>query len=252
MPPSLDARGLVCRLVRRSSSGGGSLSGGGRAGGASLPLALELSHVGDDRPSVRWGDRPAVRRHESHPIRDDVKELPVRVLQDLLVVEAGGGDAASLEQDPFAVPASIVARLAIDSIPLAAPLDKRLVHGYGDRRDELIVRSLPCEEGSIFPESTDRNRSRNGIAHGRTVVEELAGGLGEDLRLIVHARVEMDGRTTRRAAARATSHRDSGRKSERTEHPSAAADASAEKPCGGAHALPLSSRSGFGLRTLAR
>src|SRR4029434_2092304 len=133
-----------------------------------------LSHVGDDCPSVCRGDRPAVRRHESHPIRDDVKELPGRALQELLVVEAGGGDAASLEQDPFAVPASIVARLAIDSIPLAAPLDKRLVHGYGDRRNELIVRSLPCEEGSIFPESTDRTRSRTGTVLGRTWRGKLA------------------------------------------------------------------------------
>src|SRR5262245_60720065 len=93
-----------------------SLVGCQRGCGASQPLALEVSYVGDDRPPVRRGDRPAVRGHESHPIRDDVEDLPVRVLHDLLVVEAGGGNVASLEQDPFTVASSVVARLAIDCV----------------------------------------------------------------------------------------------------------------------------------------
>ena len=63
-------------------------------------------------------------------------------------MEGGGGDVASLEQDPLAVPPSVVARLAIDHIPLAAALDKRLVHGDGDRRDELPVRSLPVKKAA--------------------------------------------------------------------------------------------------------
>src|SRR5207253_181612 len=37
----------------------------GLARGARQPLALELSHVGDDRPPVRRRDWPAVRRHQS-------------------------------------------------------------------------------------------------------------------------------------------------------------------------------------------
>jgi hypothetical protein len=49
--------------------------------------------------------------------------LPVRVLLDLLLVEGGGGDLASLEQDPLAVAPSVVARLAIDLIPLPAALE---------------------------------------------------------------------------------------------------------------------------------
>ena len=40
-------------------------------------------------------------------------------------MEGGGGNVASLEQDPLAVPPSVVARLAIDRIPLAAALDER-------------------------------------------------------------------------------------------------------------------------------
>jgi hypothetical protein len=35
------------------------------------------------------------------------------------------------KQDPLAVPARVVARLTIDRIPLAAALEKRLVHGDG-------------------------------------------------------------------------------------------------------------------------
>ena len=50
----------------------------GRARGACLPLALELSHVGDDRPPVRRRDRPAVPGHQPCPVRDDVEDLPVR------------------------------------------------------------------------------------------------------------------------------------------------------------------------------
>ena len=55
-------------------------------------------------------------------------------------MEGGGGDVASLEQDPLAVPSSVVARLAIDHVALAAALDQRLVHGHWDGRDELPVR----------------------------------------------------------------------------------------------------------------
>ena len=58
-------------------------------------------------------------------------------------MEGGGGDVASLKQDSFAVPARVVARLAINPIALAAALEKRLVHRHGDRRDELPV-CVPC------------------------------------------------------------------------------------------------------------
>src|SRR5262245_24354058 len=88
MPPSLSARGLIRRLARRSFSGGGRWSGGGHGRGACQPHALELPHVGDDRPSVRRRDRPAVPGHQTCPVRDDVEDLPVRVLQDLLLVVA--------------------------------------------------------------------------------------------------------------------------------------------------------------------
>src|SRR5882672_652047 len=86
--------------------------------GACQQLALELSYVGDDRPPVRSGNRPAVRGHQSHPVRHDVEDLAVRVLQNLLVVEGGGGDVASLEQDALTVPPGIMARLAIDHVAL--------------------------------------------------------------------------------------------------------------------------------------
>src|SRR4029453_18976845 len=64
---------------------------------AGQPLALELTHVGDDRPPVRWRGRPAVSGHQSEPVRDDVEDLPVGVLQDLLLMERGGGDVAPLK-----------------------------------------------------------------------------------------------------------------------------------------------------------
>src|SRR6185503_4219745 len=138
-PPSL----VDCGLVRRSLSGGGCGRGtcrrgcgtcrcscgtrrcGTRQRGCSRcqPLALELSYVGDDRPPVGRGDRPAVRGHQSHPVRHDVEDLPVRVLQDLFVVEAGGGDVAALEQDPLALAAGVVARLAVDRVALASALE---------------------------------------------------------------------------------------------------------------------------------
>src|SRR5262245_18684843 len=91
-PPSLDARRLVRRLARRRFSGGGRTRGAW--GPAGQPLLLELSHVSDDRPPVRWRDRPAVRGHQSLPVRDDIEDLPVRVIQDLLLVERRGGDVA--------------------------------------------------------------------------------------------------------------------------------------------------------------
>ena len=205
-------RFITASAVHRGACGLAAVSpGGAGARGACQPLALELSHVGDDRPPVRGRDRPAVPGHQPHPVRDDVEDLPVRVLQDLLLVEGGGGDVASLEQDPLAVPPSVVARLAIDHIPLAAALEKRLVHGHGDRRDELPVRSLAREEGRVLFQPADRDRSGNGLAHGRAVVEELAGRLRADLRLVVHARIDMDGRAARRAAARAAGEGDNER-----------------------------------------
>jgi len=39
-------------------------------------------------------------------------------------VEAGSGDVASLEQDPFAIAPGVVARLAIDRVTLAAALEE--------------------------------------------------------------------------------------------------------------------------------
>src|SRR3954451_4578121 len=62
MPPSLDVRG--------------------RVGHALQPLAFELSDVGDDRPPVCGGDRPAVAGHQPFPVGNDVEDLPVRILQD--------------------------------------------------------------------------------------------------------------------------------------------------------------------------
>src|SRR5688500_5754822 len=113
--PSLDVQRLFQRRRRRpagrrgpngggSWSGGGRLSGGGRAGGACQPILLHHSHVRDDCPAVRGRDRPAVPGHQSYPVRDDVEDLPVRVLQDLVLVEGGGGNVASLKQNPLAVP----------------------------------------------------------------------------------------------------------------------------------------------------
>src|SRR3954467_9548198 len=62
----------------------------GRARSARQPLAFELPHVGDDRPPVRRRDRPAVSSHQPLAVRDHVEDLPVRVLEDLLLVEGGG------------------------------------------------------------------------------------------------------------------------------------------------------------------
>src|SRR5262245_41074022 len=212
-----------------------------RARSGCQPLLLELAHVRDDRPPVRSRDRPAVRRHQSHSVGDDVEDLPVRVLQNLLVVEAGGGDVASLEQDPLALSPSVVARLAIDHVALTAPLLQRIVVGHRDRGYELPVRSLPGEEGRVFLQPVNRDRSWNWLAHGRAVEEESTGRLREDFRLVVHARVEMDRRTARRAASRAAAEDDNGRKSKRTDH----------APPAEGHEVALSS-SGFGLRTLER
>src|SRR5687767_3770896 len=137
--PPLLGRGLVRR----------SCSGGGRARGAGLPVALELPHVGHDRPPVRGRDWPAIPGHQPYPVCDDVEDLPVRVLQNLLLMEGGGGDVAALEQDPPAVPTSVVARLAIDPKALATALDERVVHGMRNRRDELSVSSSSREEGRV-------------------------------------------------------------------------------------------------------
>src|SRR6476660_9586635 len=171
-----------------SISGPLSLDARGSARCAGQPLALELSHVGNDRPPVCGRDRPAVPRHQPEPVRDHVEDLPVRVLQDLFLVEGSGGNVAALEQDSLAVTPSVVTRLAIDCIPLVAPLDKRLVHRHRARRNELAVRSLAREEGLVFFQPTDWDRSWNGLAHRRAVVEEPAGRLGEHLRLVVHTR----------------------------------------------------------------
>src|SRR5688572_8077638 len=108
-PFSRGTRGLVRRLARRRFSGGGSCSGRGRGCGACLPLALEFSHEGHDRPPVRGRDRPAVTGHQPLSVRDDVENLPVRVIRDLRVMEGRGGRAL-LEQDPPAISPSVVAR----------------------------------------------------------------------------------------------------------------------------------------------
>src|SRR5687767_12673114 len=107
-PPS-----LVRLHRRRRGLAHRSFSGGGRARRACQPLALELSHIGDDRPPVGGRDRPFVPCHQPYAVRDDIEDLSVRILQDLLLVKRGGGDVASLEQDSPAVPLRVVARLAV-------------------------------------------------------------------------------------------------------------------------------------------
>ena len=164
-------------------------------------------------------------------------------------MEGGGGDVASLKQNPFALPLRVVARLAVNAIALAAALEKRLVHRHGNRRDELPVRVLARKERRVLLEPTDRDGPRNGLAHRRPVVEEIAGRLREDLRLIVHARVEMDRRTARRAAARAAAGDERGER-QRAQHASATTEAPAATLPADDHASP--SRAGLGLRTLAR
>src|SRR5262249_58738450 len=82
-----------------------SLGVGGPGGCACETRALELPHVGDDGPPVCGRNRPAVPGHQSKPVRDHVEDLPVRILQDLFLVEGGGWDVGSLEQDPPAVAA---------------------------------------------------------------------------------------------------------------------------------------------------
>jgi len=216
-----------------------------RARGAGLPGALELAQVGDDRPPVRRRNRPAVRGHQRQPVGDDLEDESVGVLQDPLLVEGGSGDVGALEQDPLALASRVVARLAIDPVALAPALAKRIVHGHRDRRDELSVRSLAGEEGRVLFQSADRDGSRHGQAHRRAVVEERAGRLGAHLGLIVHARIDMDGRTARRAAAGAAREADERHQNQPAE----------DEPMTGRHVsasvrTPL--RSGFGLRTLDR
>src|SRR5688572_10956575 len=227
-PPS-----AVPRWRRRSC-------GRGRARVARLPIALKPSHVGDDRPSVCGGDRPAVRRHQPLPIRNDVEDLPVRVLQDLLLVERRGGDIASLEQNAFAVPSSVVAWLAIYRVALPAALDHGVVHGNGNRRDKLPIGALAGEKGLVLFQPADRDRPWNRLAHGRAVEEEHAGGLWANLRLVVHAWIDMDRRATRRAAARAARK---GNNCGQDDH--------SKQATSGDHAAGPS-KSGFGLRTLVR
>src|SRR5262245_18112695 len=126
-------------------------------------------------------------------------------------MERGGWDVAPLEEDALSVTPGVVARLAIDSIPLVAAIDHRRIDRHRDRGDELSVRALAGEEVGILLEPTDRNRSRYTLAHRCPVVEVIDGGLREDLWLIVHARVEMDRRLARRAAARTAGEGDHGR-----------------------------------------
>src|SRR4051794_15858653 len=183
MPPSLDVRG--------------------RVGHALQPLAFELSDVGDDRPPVCGGDRPAVASHQPFPVGNDVEDLPVRILQDVLLVERGGGHVAALEEDALAFSPRVVARLAIDRVALPPAVHGRRARRHGALRDELPIRPLPREEHRVFLQPADRDRAGHRLAHRGAVVEERAGRLRQHLRLVVHARIQMDGRTARRAAARA-------------------------------------------------
>src|SRR6185369_4012628 len=112
----------------------------------------------------------------------------------------------------------VVARLAIDREPLPAALEKRLVNGDRGLRDELPVRALAGEEGRVLLQPADRYGAWNGQPHRRSVVEKRAGRLGAHLRLVVHARIEVDGRTARRAAARASRQPDERRERESPEH----------------------------------
>src|SRR5688572_1357062 len=82
-PPSTVARGRGRRRGRGGGRGRRSGRGGGRTRGAGLPVALELTHVGDDRPAIRRRDRPTVRGHQPDPVGDHVEDLPVRVVQNL-------------------------------------------------------------------------------------------------------------------------------------------------------------------------
>src|SRR4029453_2027671 len=127
-------------------------------------------------------------------------DLPVRVLQEFFLMEGGGGDVASLEQNPLAVSPGVVARLAIDRVALFAALENGVVHRHRVRCDKLTVRSLAREERRVLFQPVECDRSGNGLAHRGTVVEERAGRLGAGLRLVVHARIEMDRRGGPRAA----------------------------------------------------
>src|SRR5215471_385589 len=100
-----------------------SLDAAGRGRGAGQPLALELPHVGNDRPPIRRRDRPAVPGHQPLTVGDDVEDLSVRIIDDLLLVKRGGGYVASLEQNALAVTLGVVARLAIDRVSLTAAID---------------------------------------------------------------------------------------------------------------------------------
>src|SRR4029453_12325846 len=102
------------RLVAAFIPAPPSVGARGRGRAACQALALELSHVGDDRPPVRRRDRPAVAGHQPSTVRDHLEEVTVGVLEDLLLVERGGRDVASLEQEALSIPARIVAGLGID------------------------------------------------------------------------------------------------------------------------------------------
>src|SRR5262245_27881118 len=154
-PPYLLLRGAARGLARRSFSGGWRRSVSGGGGGACQALAFELPHVRDDRPPVGRRNGPLVSGHEAEAVRDDVEDLPVRVLQDLLLVERGRGHVASLEQDALAVPARVVARLAVDPKAIVAAIEERVVHSHGDGRDELPVGPPSREEGGVFLQLAD-------------------------------------------------------------------------------------------------
>src|SRR4029079_11963090 len=112
-----------------------------------------------------------------------------------------GRDAAALEQDPLALSARVVARLAVDRIALAGALETRLVHRAGDRRHELPVLPLAGEERLVLFQLADRDRAWHRRAHRRAVVEEGAGSLRQHLRLVVHARIGMNRRAARKGGA---------------------------------------------------
>src|SRR5262245_13120075 len=158
---------LGCRRFARRS-----FSGGRRRGSAGLPLAFEITDVGDDRPSVCRRDRPAVSGHQSEAVGDHVEDLPVRVLQNLFLVEARGRNVAPLEQDSLAVAARVVTRLAVDRVALPPTLQHRVVHLAGDRRHELSVRALSGIETDVFFQTANRDRSGNRLTHGLAVEEE--------------------------------------------------------------------------------
>src|SRR6185436_298102 len=174
-PSTISSFRFITPFIEASPSLGLAGAAFWRRRGARLPFALELSHVGDDCPPVGGRDRPLVPGHQPCPVGDDVEDLAIGVVEDLLLVKGRRGDVAPLEQDPLAVAAGIVARLAINRVALAAALDERRVHRHRNLGDELTVRAFAREEGRVLSQPADRHGSRNGLTHRRAVEEELAG-----------------------------------------------------------------------------